>query len=493
MPGDEPGKGGKRLFPKGSSLVKPVSKNQRTPIMVMSAVVCCMLVSFAWYQFAVMPAHREMEEAKKKEQATQKQLADLQAAQQKQQAELLKQQAAARAILILDSKPTGANVIIGSFQKQTPASFDSLIPGKVSILVQLDGYEDYKQDVNVTIDKPTDLGTIALVQKKGNLSLTCAQSDVTYNLTGPENFTHDGKLPDKFQNLPVGDYQLTVQMHDWKLAPIVITIHDRENVEKEIKFPFASAVINTVPSGATVRDKRTVLGKTPLSLSQLRPGTLNLSVDLPPYTMQRFTVTLPEFGNVTQTVTLQKDRDFIAACGMTMIWIPDGGYWAAKYEMPQGEFENVVGFNPSTFRRPNRPVETISWETAMAFCVKLTEYERKAGKLPSGYHYSLPTESQWSTFSADADINLAAMSRTTSLASTQDVGASEPNKYGLYDTIGNVWEWCTDAFDDKGNHSMRGGGWLSSAENFLSADTRIGAPPKYADRFTGFRVVLVPD
>ena len=153
----------------------------------------------------------------------------------------------------------------------------------------------------------------------------------------------------------------------------------------------------------------------------------------------------------------------------------------------------MTGYNPSNFRRPNRPVETISWESAMAFIDKLNQYERKAGKLPPGYQYSLPKESQWDLINDDADLDQAATSRITTLTSTQDVGASEPNKYGIYDTLGNVWEWCLDEYDDKGNHSLRGGCWLSSAEHFPSAETRNGGGPKYADQFTGFRVVLVPN
>jgi formylglycine-generating enzyme required for sulfatase activity len=138
-------------------------------------------------------------------------------------------------------------------------------------------------------------------------------------------------------------------------------------------------------------------------------------------------------------------------------------------------------------------VETISWDSAMAFCSKLNDYERKAGKLPQGYHYTLPKESQWDIFSADADIDQSATSRLTPLSSTQDVGYSAPNKYGIYDSIGNVWEWCLDEFDDKGDHSLRGGCWLSSQENFANADTRNAGGPKYADKFIGFRVVLTPN
>ena len=475
------------------SLVKPVAKSQRLPIAIMSAIMCCILVSTAWYTLAYLPALRQIADMQTRlnNEITNDKLAK-EEAENARQAEIAKL-AAERGILTVDSNPTGANVIIGDFKQTTPAKFTDLIPGTFSILIQAEGYEDYKQDVTVTADKPTDLGTITLAQKTGNLSLSSAQSGVTYKITGPADYAHEGDVPDKLEKLPVGDYAITAAQGDWKLPPMPITIHDHDNIQKEIKFPYARLSITSVPPGATVRDGRNVLGQTPLSLAQVHPGDFHLSVDLPPYTFERLDFKVPDFGNVTKSVTLKQDKDFIAACGMPMVWIQDGGFWAGKYLVRQSDLEAAGGTNPSTFRRPGRPVETISWDAAMAFCDKLNDYERKAGKLPQGYHYTLPKESQWSVFSADADIDQAAMSRAKTLSSTQDVGYSEPNKYGLYDTLGNVWEWCLDTFDEKGNHTMRGGSWRSSPEHFPAVDTRNAAAPKYADQFIGFRVVLMPN
>jgi len=470
-----------------------VAKGLRLPIAIMSAFVCCLLVSVAWYTLAYLPAIRGRDAAQQAALDFQKQLADQQAADQAAKEAAAKALAAEHCILTVDSNPTGATVTIGDFRKTTPANFTDIIPGACTVVIHADGYEDYRQDVTVTTDKPTDLGTITLVQKTGNLSLTSPQSDVTYTMTGPGDYTHEGQLPDTLEKLPIGDYLVTASLQDWKLPPLPITIRDQENVQKEIKFPYAKVSILSAPPGATVREGRTVLGQTPLSLTQLRPGDMHLSVDLPPYTLQRLDLHVPDFGNVTKQVTLQQGKDFIAACGMPMVWVPDGGFWAGKYLVRQSDFETAGGNDPSTFRRPSRPVETISWDSASAFCDQLTQYERKAGKLPQGYHYTLPKESQWETFSADADIDQAATSRTTPLTSTQDVGYSEPNKYGIYDSIGNVWEWCMDNYDDKGDHSLRGGCWLSSTTDFPNADTRQAGGPTYADKFTGFRVVLVPN
>jgi hypothetical protein len=486
----EPGKKENRLFTKGG-LTRAVPKDRRMPIMIMSGITCFLLVSVAWWFMGVLPAKRAYQAEVEKEAAVQKQLADEKAAEQAKAVADAKARAAALATVIVNSVPSGS-VTIGNAHLPTPATFTDVTPGKINVLIQAPGYEDYQQDLTAASDKPTDLGTIQLVPLAGNLSLTTAEKDITYTLTGPNGYSHDGQVPDRLTGLPAGDYQFTVRQRDWQLAPATLTIHDRDDLRREVKLPYGSASIQSVPPGATVRNGNTILGPTPLTLSQLRPGKMNISVDLPPYTIQRFTLTIPESSNVVRQIVLQQDRDFIAACGMPMVWIPDAGYWVGKYDVTQKVFEAVTNSNPSTFRRPNRPVETVSWETAMAFCERLNQTEAKAGKLPHGYHYSLPTESQWDAFSADANMDTAVMSRSTTLAATEDVGSSEPNKYGLYDTLGNVWEWCLDNYDDHGDHSLRGGSWLSSSDNFPSPETRSAGGEKYADRFTGFRVVLVP-
>ena len=479
--------------PFGRGLVKPVSKGLRLPIVIMSAVVCCLLVSVAWYTMAYLPAKRQIADMQQQMAAQAQAEKDKEAAEAKAQADEAARLAAQRGVLSIDTVPTGAAITVGDSRGTTPAKFANIIPGSYSMQIQLDGYEDYTQQVTITADKPTDLGVVNLVQKAGNLFLSSPQANVSYKLTGPGDYSHEGQIPDKLEKLPVGTYVLTPTQEDWTLAPINLTIRDHANTQKDVKFPYANVSINTTPPGATVREGRTVLGQTPLSLNPFRPRDVHVSIDLPPFTIQRLDLHVPDFGTVNKQVILQKDKDFIAACGMPMVWIADGGYWVGKYEVRQSDFEAAAGYNPSAFRKPSRPVETISWESAMAFIDKLNQFEHKAGKLPNGFHYTLPKETQWDQFNADANIDLAATSRNSTLTSTQDAGYSEPNKYGLYDTLGNVWEWCLDDFDDKGNHTLRGGCWLSSIDHFPGADTRNAGGPKYADQFTGFRVVLVPN
>lgn len=470
----------RKLFPKGG-LRQPVPKSSRLPITVMSVLVFGFLIWFAQYWMVTRPAQQRAQQA----------LAEAEAADKARAAAAAKLDSQKITVKV-DTNPSGASVTLGNMQKTTPATFTGVAPGTVDLLIHLDGYRDYQQKITAQPAQPLDLGIITLVRRTGSIALSCAQDGVAYTLTGPANYSHQGSVPDKLPDLPVGVYQLGARLGNWRLPATAITLHPDENLQQEIKLPYATLALQTVPPGAVVRNGRTILGQTPVTLQQLQPGMQHLSLDLPPYTIQRLDVDLPAFGILSKTVALARDKDFIGASGIEMVWIPTGNFWAQKYLMKQSIFEKVARYNPSNFRGANRPVETISWDNAVAFCEKLTEYERQAGRLPAGYHYTLPTESQWSMLSADADIDQGATSRDNSLSSTQDVGYSGPNKYGIYDTLGNVWEWCLDTVDNRGDHSLRGGSWLSSLDNFPTADTRIIAASKNADRFTGFRVVLVP-
>ncbi len=72
------------------------------------------------------------------------------------------------------------------------------------------------------------------------------------------------------------------------------------------------------------------------------------------------------------------------------------GFWLGKFLVTQGQWEHVMGNNPSEFTEsPQNPVEHVSWDDSLAFCIKLTDQERIAGRLPQGYAYTLPTEAQW--------------------------------------------------------------------------------------------------
>ena len=117
------------------------------------------------------------------------------------------------------------------------------------------------------------------------------------------------------------------------------------------------------------------------------------------------------------------------------------GFWLGKTPVTQGQYQAVMGNNPSCFAAAgaDAPVEQVSWDDAMAFCQKLTEQERTAGHLPEGYALTLPTEAQWeyacragTTGPYAGDLDGMAWYNKNSDNTTHPVGTKQPNACLLY-------------------------------------------------------------
>ncbi len=193
-------------------------------------------------------------------------------------------------------------------------------------------------------------------------------------------------------------------------------------------------------------------------------------------------------------------------------------FYLGTTEVTQGQYEKVMGSNPSRFKEsgPDAPVENVTWIDAHEFCRKLPDLaeEKKAG-----WRYRLPTEAQWEyacragseakyCYGDDASrLGDYAWHKDNSAFKTHQVGQKKPNAWGLYDMHGNVWEWCEDwygedyyesspAVDPTGpstgpDRVYRGGGWFLVTETCRSA-FRVSTPPDGRHFGLGFRVVLVP-
>jgi formylglycine-generating enzyme required for sulfatase activity len=164
--------------------------------------------------------------------------------------------------------------------------------------------------------------------------------------------------------------------------------------------------------------------------------------------------------------------------GMVLVSMPSG-ILVGKYEVTQGEYRKVMWSNPSKSLNDRQPVERVTWSAANAFCQKLTEKER--AKLPAGSVYSLPTQKQWEEFAAGQKFeNLS----TQLVTGPSIVGqSSSANKLGLFDVLGNVWEWCLDG--GTGTDKLLKGGAFDSTNYDLSM------PPDRQMPNCGFRCVLV--
>ncbi|MFA4986419.1 MAG: formylglycine-generating enzyme family protein [Candidatus Brocadiia bacterium] len=187
-------------------------------------------------------------------------------------------------------------------------------------------------------------------------------------------------------------------------------------------------------------------------------------------------------------------------------------------EITQEQYREVMNDTPSEFRGDALPVEGVSWNLAMEFCRLLTKAMCKAGNLPDGMKYRLPTEAEWEyccragstakfCFGDDARLLCEyAWFRDNSKYEMHPAGTRKPNAWGLYDMHGNVWEWCYDRYSDvypgeeqtdpsgpaKGKcRVLRGGSWSYPASSCRSS-SRIADWPVSSDWRNGFRVVLGP-
>jgi formylglycine-generating enzyme required for sulfatase activity len=163
--------------------------------------------------------------------------------------------------------------------------------------------------------------------------------------------------------------------------------------------------------------------------------------------------------------------------GMILVSMPSG-IWVGKYEVTQSEYRRVMWSNPSKSLNDRQPVERVTWSAANAFCQRLTEKERS--KLPAGSAYSLPTQKQWEEFAGGQKFeNLSSQPAT----SPSLVGQGSANRFGLFDVLGNVWEWCLDG--GSGSDKLLKGGAFDSTNSDLSL------PPDCQMPNCGFRCVLV--
>jgi formylglycine-generating enzyme required for sulfatase activity len=126
---------------------------------------------------------------------------------------------------------------------------------------------------------------------------------------------------------------------------------------------------------------------------------------------------------------------------MKFIKIKNQNYEMQDCPVTQAEWKKVMGTNPTHFKnKPNHPVESVSWDDCQEFIKKMNEKK-------DGYTYNLPTEEQWEFCAKSCDdqkIMEIAWCWENSKSSTHTVRKKKPNKLGLYDMLGNIWEWCQD-------------------------------------------------
>lgn len=138
------------------------------------------------------------------------------------------------------------------------------------------------------------------------------------------------------------------------------------------------------------------------------------------------------------------------------------GFWIGQTEVTQAAYQLVMDSNPSRYQGPERPVEQVDWHSATTYC-------RKVGM-------RLPTESEWE-YAALGGIDAPRYGNLSEISwydgnsndMTHNVAQKQSNPYGLYDMLGNVWEWVEDrSASDPKRRIMKGGSFYN-----ISRDLRV--------------------
>lgn len=195
----------------------------------------------------------------------------------------------------------------------------------------------------------------------------------------------------------------------------------------------------------------------------------------------------------------------------------------AGYPYPDAEWSpDGVRTNTDLSEKLDYPVVGINWEDAVAYCDWL---KQKTGKT-----YRLPTEAEWEKaarggleqseypwgneeFDAEgryrancgSDSDNDRVRKKDGFLYTAPVGSFPPNEYGIYDMAGNVWEWCSDYYDEtyysrspdtnppgaeRGERrALRGGSWFGGPSRMKCA-ARLWNYPLIRYASTGFRVAM---
>lgn len=210
--------------------------------------------------------------------------------------------------------------------------------------------------------------------------------------------------------------------------------------------------------------------------------------------------------------------EWVSPDGTVFCWCPESrgepGFWIGKYEVPQSKHPVRLDRGAKgTYR--NDPTNFLKQSDLGDQLKTLTDDERKAGRLPRGWEYALPSPEQWEYaaragsegdryFARAADLPEHANFADRTLFETGDdlyeyadpdlndgyaelapIGSFAPNPWGLHDVFGNVWEQTS-------NGELRGGSWVSTPE-YLKIQVKKTTQPKsspYPATFVGYRVVI---
>jgi len=258
--------------------------------------------------------------------------------------------------------------------------------------------------------------------------------------------------------------------------------------------------------------ERTYTNSIGIEFVRIEPGTMTVGKFEPPYPKPPDSADPPTAARGRGRGPTLTPAEYERAAAMAKadsrpgfpVTIPRA-FFIGRFEVTQAQWRAVMGTNPSVFQgaqvtdeSDRHPVDSVTWDQAQLFVKRLNALERTSV-------YRLPTEFEWeyaARAGGDADlpwpqIQAQAIAGYNAYTSTHMVGEKQPNAWGLYDVLGNVWEWVQDGYngqlfaDPKPSmtgrvHVLKGGGFAADVKNAIPA-THAAGPGSGFD--VGFRLV----
>ena len=454
--------------------------------------------------------------------------------------------------IILTSNVNGATVLLDgkSTGKTTPCTLVEIPSGQHTVTIQMENYSPLQQIIMVEDGKET----------RFSATLDARFAEVKISSIPNAEIYSNGKLIGKsthIGNMMEGYYDIEVKLdHHRSVSKQIQVIAGQSQEISLTPTPiYGSLDVISTPRDAEVSIDNKSYGKTPLTVEEILEGNHSLKISKDGYQTYLATIDIEENENATINANLTMisnmeesdsntqdwsetasryispilenlDNNMVRVKGGTFMmgatseqgsdawdWekpvhqVTLSSFSIGKYEVTQEEWEVVMGSNPSKFKGAKRPVEQVSWDDCQEFIRKLNEITGRA--------YRLPTEAEWEfaarggtkskdyKYAGSDNLGSVAWYDDNSRSTTHEVGQKDPNKLGLYDMSGNVWEWCQDWYGSYSPSNQtnptgaitgssrvyRGGSWRFNAGLFR-VWRRYYDTPSFQNSDLGLRLAL---
>ncbi|MGJ3241666.1 MAG: SUMF1/EgtB/PvdO family nonheme iron enzyme [Opitutales bacterium] len=476
----------------------------------------------------------------------------------------------------VESQPAGAEVWLdGEVVGRTPLVLDAVEPGVLKqIRVGMKGYRTIAQDITFKPNADVLLDFSSLILKTGEIQPVVTLDGTPIPPEEAERLSYSvGDVSFKGNQgvlAPIveGDHILVVSHPDYKPVEVPLTVVDGKVIQVRVNllpkpglitvrmtpslaFEFLAngRVLEPVdPAGSTfplepgedytveVRVRDYMVPTREVTLDPNERLVWNLTPERIPGPVEGEAYTVPYLD--IELVPIAAGSFLMGSDPTEQSRLPREGpqtpvkltyaFWMGAHEVTQATYAALMQENPSRFKGEQRPVETVGWRKATLFAERLTAIERRAGRLPQGMAYRLPSEAEWEYaaragtqtpfhFGEEADPSFGNFKGVyprdfreevpvSSIYGTVPVGQYPANAWGLHDIHGNVAEWSRDWWNARlpgtavedwfgpasgTQRSVRGGSWESTAGLARSAQ-RYGLSPGTVSPSIGFRLVLGP-